>query len=177
MTLEDILKAVEEPAQESWEKCRMNHNHRGMELYGYKLQAIQEIRALLAQHPEAVGDGGQYRQHAGDCSIYGSGSNICDCGMFRHNIKLRADPVSQDALTWAAHLGAIDRSKSNDAARLEWRPKGFVPPSDDESYWWVMWDDGSIEPVEARHASRHHYPDRLRWSGPIPMPAKPEEAT
>ena len=53
--------------------------------------------------------------HAGDCSIYGVYSNICDCGALR-KVAREFDQDNYDEKegeAWVRHLDAIDRSKEH----------------------------------------------------------------
>lgn len=47
-------------------------------------------------------------EHTGDCSIYGVGVEICDCGAFR---RAAFHSVQQVVDLWPKHLAAIERSK------------------------------------------------------------------
>lgn len=52
-------------------------------------------------------------EHAGDCSLYQDGSDICDCGALRSASRDSHGKEDNDVLwdAWARHLDAINRSK------------------------------------------------------------------
>lgn len=57
-------------------------------------------------------------KHTGDCFIYKAGSEICDCGALRKAIAMDCPECDDDIWeTWADHLGAIDRSITEDSLR------------------------------------------------------------
>ncbi len=67
----------------------------------------------VTEQPDSANAGCVQRvvSHSGDCSIFGYGMNVCDCGALRNAIIANKDPYNDELYkAWVRHLDGLHRS-------------------------------------------------------------------